>query len=158
MIGQAEVENDSGVGFRFQTEKPMLYILRLTDGDCVVTLAADEQGAREAARKLIYDEATSVVSMRPIENFAVRFSPTEDGSLQAEEWNGCALDEILATEYPLLYGAYCKANAIPFTQPAESDEPILMHLESQFERNTEMIRSSLVQERQRFRTKSAGNP
>jgi hypothetical protein len=136
----------------------MLYILRLTDGDCVVTLASDEQGAREAAQKLTYDEATTVASVRPLDNFSVRFCPTEDGSLQAEEWSGCALDGILAAEYPLLYGAYCKANAIPFTQRAESDEPILMHLEAEFERNTEMIRSSLVLERQRFKTKSAGNP
>jgi hypothetical protein len=53
----------------------MLYILRLTDGDCVVTLADNEQGAREAAQKLTYYEATTVASIRSLENFAVRFVP-----------------------------------------------------------------------------------
>ncbi|MGA7947702.1 MAG: hypothetical protein WB991_21770 [Candidatus Sulfotelmatobacter sp.] len=49
--------------FRFDGG-PMLYILRLTNGDCVITLAADERSAHETAKKLSQDEAADVATVR----------------------------------------------------------------------------------------------
>ena len=135
----------------------MLYILRLTDGDCIVVLAPDEQTARQAAAKLNTDEATNVATVRPLDNFGLRFSPTEDGSLEASHWDDATLDGILASEYPALNEAYRRANAAPFAK-APAAEPILPHLKSEFERNMEIIREGLDLERRRFnpsvRTKS----
>jgi len=128
----------------------MLYILRMTSGDCVVVLASDEQNARKAAAELNPDAGESVVSVRHLDSFRVQFSATEDGSLEVAQWDDGALDDILVNEYPLLYRAYCRANAAPFARTPESDEPILMHLKAEIERNTEIIRQGLRLEMQRF--------
>jgi len=128
----------------------MLYILRLTDGDCIVALASDEQCAGEAAAKLQPQDTQDIISVRPLDSFAVRFSPTEDGGLEVAHWDDAALDGILSNEYPLLNQAYRRANAEPFTTVPESDEPIPAHLKTEFERNTDIIRQGLRRERQRF--------
>lgn len=129
---------------------PMLYILRLTGGDCVVVLASDEHNARKAAAELNADDAETVASVRPLDHFRIQLSPTENGTLDVARWDDGALDDILGNEYPLLYRAYCRANAAHFARTAESEEPILMHLKAEFERNTEIIRQGLRLELQRF--------
>ena len=54
-----------GLQFDFRFDGgPMLYILRLTNGDCVITLAADERSAHETAKKLSQDEAADVATVR----------------------------------------------------------------------------------------------
>lgn len=88
--------------------------------------------------------------MRHLDHFRIQLSPTEDGTLEVARWDDGALDDIPGNEYPLLYRAYCRANAAPFARTAESEEPILMHLKAEFERNTEIIRQDLRLELQRF--------
>ncbi len=128
----------------------MLFILRLTTGDCVVATAADEPGARETAANLIQGDAAEVASIRRLESFAVRFSPTEEGSLDVAQWEDATLDGILASEYPILNEAYRRANAMPFLQTANPQEPVFSQLKAAHERNTEIIRQGLQRERQRF--------
>jgi hypothetical protein len=128
----------------------MLYILRLANGDCVIAMAADERSAVETAKRLSQDAAAEVVAVRPLDGFAVQFSPTEDGSLEVVHWDDATLDNILANEYPCLNEAYCRANAEPFLKPSDSEEPILSHLKSEYERNTELIRDGLRLELERF--------
>jgi hypothetical protein len=128
----------------------MLYILRLANGDSVVAMAADESAAREMAKRLSQEAAAEVVAMRPLDGFAVQFSPTEDGSLQVAHWDDATLDNILASEYPCLSEAYHRANAEPFQKASDSEEPILSHLKSEQERNTEIIRGGLRLELERF--------
>jgi hypothetical protein len=128
----------------------MLFILRLTNGDCIVTAALDEQAARDSAMKLCREDAAEVVSVRPINRFAVQFSPTDEGSLELIRWEDATLDDILAGEYPLLEEAYRRANAEPFARLSDHDEPILAHLKTEYERNTKIIREGLRLERGRF--------
>lgn len=128
----------------------MLYVLRLTNGDCVVTVSSDEFSARQAALKLGQDKSAQVASIRPLSGFAMRLSPTEDGSLEVECWDDDVLDDILTKEYPLLYEAYRRANAEPFMQASHTDEPILSHLKSAYEQNIRIIREGLQLERQRY--------
>ncbi len=128
----------------------MLFILRLTNGDCIVATAADEPCARETAAKLNQDEAAAVASVRRLDTFAIRFSPTEEGSLDVAQWEDATLDSILASEYPLLNEAYRRANAMPFLQTANPQEPIFSQLKAAHERNTEIIRHGLQLERQRL--------
>jgi hypothetical protein len=131
-------------------ELPMLYILRLTNGDCVVAMAADERSARRIAMRITTrDEAPEVATVRGLDTFGVRFSPTEEGSLEATHWDDATLDGILATEYPLLNEACQRANAEPFLPAANLSEPVLSQLKDAYERNTDIIRHGLQQELQR---------
>jgi hypothetical protein len=127
----------------------MLFILRLTNGDCVITMEADECSARQTAGKLSLDES-HVVSVRQLSSFAVQLSPTEDGSLEVARWDDAMLDDVLANEYPLLDQAYRRANSAPFAVANDPEEPILSHLKSAYEQNAEIIREGLRLERQRF--------
>jgi hypothetical protein len=127
----------------------MLYVLRLTNGDCFVTLAADEQSARQIA-KLKLDPFIEVVTVRPLVSFAVQLAPTEDGSLEISQWDDATLDNVLASEYPLLHEAYLRANAQPFLESFDSEEPLFSQLHAANDRNTEIIREGLRREREKF--------
>jgi hypothetical protein len=127
----------------------MLYILRLTNGDCVIAMAADERSAREAAAKLSLDEAAQVATVRRLDAFGVQLYPTEDGSLEVGHWDDATLDGILAHEYPLLNQAYRRAIAEPFVETPSPQEPVLSLLRAAIERNTDIIRQGLRQELQR---------
>jgi hypothetical protein len=128
----------------------MLYILRLTNGDCVLALAADECSARQMAGKLSGEEGAEVTTVRTLDNFAVQLSPTEEGTLEVAHWDDAALDGILASEYPLLFEAYRRANAQPLLTAPSSEEKTMAHLEAAYEQNTEIIRQGLRSERQRY--------
>jgi len=133
----------------------MLYVLRLTNGNCIVLLASDEPSARSRAQQMDFFEQAEVASVRQIENFAVQLSPTEDGSLEIVDWDEGALDSILVNEYPVLQEAYREANARPFAKAAP-DQPVIVRLNAEFERNTEAMRDALRIERQRFMPKADG--
>ena len=129
----------------------MIYILRLTNGDCVVAMAADECEARRVAMRITALEgAPEVASIRRLDTFGVRFSPTEDGSLEVTHWDDATLDSILANEYQLLNEACQRANAEPFLPGANLSQPVLPQLEDAYERNTDIIREGLQQELQRY--------
>ncbi|MFZ1009901.1 MAG: hypothetical protein WAN65_23895 [Candidatus Sulfotelmatobacter sp.] len=129
----------------------MIYILRLTNGDCVVAMAADESGARRVAMSITtLGAAPEIASIRRLDTFGVRFSPTEDGSLEVTHWDDETLDSILANEYPLLNEACQRANAEPFLPAANLAEPVLSQLKDAYERNTDIIRQGLQEELQRY--------
>jgi hypothetical protein len=132
-------------------EEPMLYIVRLTNGNCVILLAPDEQSARCAAKEMD-DE---IASIRAIESFRVQLCPTEDGTLEILHWDDSVLDCILKSEYPLLHHAYREANARPFEKP-DADQPAILRLNAEFERNTEIMRQAVRLERQRFGPRADG--
>jgi hypothetical protein len=121
----------------------MLYIVRLTNGDCVVAMAADERSARETAVKLSLDEAAQVATVRRLDGFGVQLYPTEDGNLEVGHWDDATLDGILANEYPLLNQAYRRAIAEPFVETPSPQEPVLSLLKAALDRNTDIIRQGL---------------
>ncbi len=130
----------------------MLYILRLTDGNCLVVLAANEHAARQIAGRMNGDSAADVVSARRLEDFAVLLSPNEDGSLDVSHWDDTTLDNILATEYPSLNDAYRAANSQRFEKPAGAASN-LEALNRWHEKNVGIIRQGLELERKRFQRK-----
>ncbi|MGO8796419.1 MAG: hypothetical protein ACLQLC_16480 [Candidatus Sulfotelmatobacter sp.] len=128
----------------------MMFIVRLTDGNCVIAMAADERSAGESALKLSLDKAAEVATIRPLEGFAVQLTPTEDGSLEATHWDDATLESILAHEYPLLNEAYRRANGEPLMPAAQKiDESSLSQLHAAYQRNLEKIREGLGRELQR---------
>jgi hypothetical protein len=130
----------------------MLYIVRLTNGNCVILLAPDEPSAR-AAVKQMNGKGEDIASIRPLDHFRVQLCPTEDGTLEVLHWDDSVLDGILENEYPLLHQAYREANALSFEKP-DADEPAILRLNAEFERNTEIMRDALRQERKRFSPKA----
>jgi hypothetical protein len=132
----------------------MLYIVRLTNGNCVILLATDEVSARSVAKQM-NDECEGIASIRPLENFRLQLCPTEDGTLEVLHWDESVLDCILENEYPLLHHAYREANACAFEKP-DADEPAILRLNAEFERNTEIMRQALRLERKRFSPKADG--
>jgi hypothetical protein len=128
----------------------MLYLLRLSNGDCVLALAADEHGARQAALQLNSDSNSTIVSLRPLDDLAVQFSPTEDGSLDVTRWSDATLDGILSKEYPFLEQAFRRANAQAFQRPTSSRPASLDDLKAWHEQNTQIIREGLQIERNKF--------
>ncbi len=128
----------------------MLFIVRLTDGDCVIAMAADERSAGESALKLSLDHAAEIATIRPLESFAVQLTPTENGSLEAIHWDDATIESILAHEYPLLNEAYRQANHEPLMASAQKiDESSLSQLHAAYQRNLEKIREGLGRELQR---------
>jgi hypothetical protein len=136
----------------------MLYILRLSNGDCILATGDSDYSARESAAKLCGDDAAQIASLRPLEKLAIRLSPNEEGSLELAHWDDATLDGILASEYPLLNEAFRRANAVPFVQMPNPQEPVLTQLKAAYERNTDIIRQGLQQEQRRFaQVASAGS-
>jgi hypothetical protein len=134
----------------------MLYVLRLSTGDCVVAAAEDETGPRSLATSFGLQDGEEIVSVRPLPRFAVRLSPTDSGSLEVSAWDDSTLDDILAHEYPILNEALQAANSVRFMPPPTADSPILEQLKQAHERNAEIIRAGL--ERELARLGSASVP
>jgi hypothetical protein len=130
----------------------MLYILRLTDGNCLVVLAANEASARQIAGKVTLGSAADVVTVRRLQDFAVLLCPTEDGSLEVSQWDDTTLDKILATEYPSLNDAYRAANSQRFEKPSGRASN-LEALNTWHEKNLGGIRQGLEIERKKFQRK-----
>jgi len=128
----------------------MLYVLRLTSGDCIVAAARDENDARDCATHLGLETGESIATVRELPQFTLRFSPTEMGSLEVNSWSDATLDDILAHEYPALDEAFRSANSAEFMSSPNLNGPLIDRLRKAYERNTEIIRKGLRQEQERF--------
>jgi hypothetical protein len=135
-----------------------MFIVRLTNGDCVVTTASDERIAGIVALKLCLDPSAEIATIRALDSFAVQLTPTDDGSLEAAHWDDATLESILAHEYPLLREAYNRANAEPLMLAAKAgatqngsakDASAMSQLHAAYQRNLETIREGLGRELQR---------
>jgi hypothetical protein len=136
----------------------MLFILRLTNGDCVIVTAADEPSARESALHLNPENPAAIASVRPLAHLCVQLTPTEDASLEVVAWDGPTLDSIFAQEYPLLEKAYRRANAQSFPQSTTAPASRLEALQEWYEKNLDLIREAVEQERTRLAPSSAADP
>jgi hypothetical protein len=130
----------------------MLYLLRLTSGDCIVTEAHSEIGARAFASTIGLQDGESIATLRALPRFGVRLSPTEEGSLQVESWDDATLDDVLEHEYPILNDAFRKANSVRFMPQSNPQKPLLNQLRNAHEQNAEIIRKGLREEQRRFAT------
>lgn len=124
----------------------MLYILRLTSGDCIVTAAHSEISARAFASAIGLENGESIATVRALPRFGVRLSPTEEGSLEAASWDDATLDDVLENEFPILNEAFHAANSVRFMPPPNAGKPLLDQLRNAHEQNTEIIRKGLRQE------------
>jgi hypothetical protein len=134
----------------FPPEALMLYILRLSTGDCIVVEAQDQSIARDMALAYGLEEGESVVSVRSLSRFAARFSPNDSASLDASSWEDATLDDILAHEYPALNEAFHHANSLPLMEAPSTNREIVTQLKEAYQQNLEIIRKGLRSELERF--------
>ena len=127
----------------------MLYILRLSTGDCIIVEAQEESTARDLAAAYRLEAGESVVSIRPLPRFAARFSPNDSASLDVNSWDDATLDDILAHEYPLLNQAFRQANSVGLMEAASVSPEVLNQLKEAHEKNLQIIRKGLRMELER---------
>lgn len=135
----------------------MVYVLRLSSGDCVLADAPNERIARDLADTLGLEQDETVVEIRALPRFAVRLSPTDSGSLEVNSWDDSTLDDILTHEYPLLEEAFRRANSMRFMPAPTPTRAVLEQLKESYEQNTEIIRKGLRQELERYRSPVLSN-
>src|ERR1700722_17395412 len=143
----------------------MLYVIRLTKGDCIIAAGRDEQAVCDMAKCLAAEDGETVASIRAIGRLGIRLSPNDEGSVEIHSWDDSTLDDGLVNEYPLLNQAFHAANAVPLIANVPSDQvqsdhprggrprgdrPFIAQLKQAHEQNTEIIRKGLRLERQRF--------
>lgn len=128
----------------------MLYVLRLSSGDCIVAAAEDESGARALAGILGLQAEETIVAVRVLSGFAVRLSPTDNGTLEVDSWDDATLDDLLAHEYPLLNQALHEANSVRFMSAPDPTKPVLDQLRQAHAQNVKIIREGLQRERARL--------
>lgn len=80
-----------------------LYVLRLRNGNCVVTFALDEEGATTNARALGVN--SEVASVRALPLFTAQFVLGDEGQLKAMMLDPATRAELLEHEYPMLKAA-----------------------------------------------------
>jgi hypothetical protein len=103
-----------------------VYVMRLTDGNSIIVLAADEQNARARAATLIVHEGVQIAYCREQSTFAAHFSLNDEGDLETVLWDDPTVGEILENEYPLLNETFKRANAEPFAPGLDATKPIMV--------------------------------
>lgn len=132
----------------------MLYVLRLSSGDCIVAAAEDEISARAMASTLGLQADETVATVRALSGFGVRLSPTDNGTLEVDSWDDSTLDEFLVHEYPLLNEALHAANSVRFISHQDPTKPVLDQLREAHAQNVKIIREGLQRERARLNSRT----
>jgi len=128
----------------------MLYVLRLSTGDCIVAAADDESSARELAAGSGLQADEIIVTVPALSRLAVRLSPSDNGTLELDSWDDATLDDFLAHEYPLLNEALHRANSVRFMSPPDPNTSLLGQIREAHAQNVEIIREGLQRERARL--------
>lgn len=128
----------------------MLYVLRLSSGDCILAAAEDEISARALASTLGLQADETVATVRALPGFGVRLSPTDNGTLEVDSWDDATLDDFLVHEYPLLNEALHTANSVRFISNPDPTTPVLDQLREAHAQNVKIIREGLQRERARL--------
>src|SRR5215469_75477 len=124
----------------------MLFVLRLSTGDSIITVAQDEESARVRTGTLKLEEGEFVAGVRPLSSFAVRVSPSEHGDLEVHSWDAATLEDILINEYPLFNEALHAANAVRFMPSPDANRPLTEQLREAHEQNAEILRKGIQEE------------
>ena len=127
----------------------MVYVLRLANGDSIITSARDDRDAMESACHLGLEAGDQVVGVRRLPHLCVRLTPADSGTLEVNCWDDATLDDILVHEYPHLNEAIHAANRVKFLPNPEPGRPVFEQLHEAYEKNTEIIREGIRQEQQR---------
>ena len=132
----------------------MLFVLRLSTGDSIITVAQDEESARLQTGTIKLEEGEFIASVRPLPSLAVRVSPSEHGDLEVHSWDAATLDDILINEYPLFKEALRSSNSVRFMPPPDANRPLMEELREARQKNIEILKKGIQEEAERLSPES----
>src|SRR6476660_5679904 len=131
-----------------------IYVLRLRDGNCIVANAADENHARTSVKPLA---ASEVVTVRELDAFVAQFVLNDNGELSATLLDMETIADLHQHEYPMLKAANAQSYADFGVSETDSktdtvrfSSPARRHSQEWDERDKEIVRYAVEQERSRF--------
>jgi hypothetical protein len=131
-----------------------IYVLRLRDGNCVVTNAPNQDDARKSIEPLA---ASEVVTVRELDAFVAQFVLNDNGELTATLLDKKTIADLHQHEYPMLGTANTQSYADFGASGADSTKEAIRfsstarrHTEDWDERDKQIVRYAVEQERSRF--------
>ena len=131
-----------------------IYVLRLRNGNCIVVDALTENQARESARLLAAGE---IVTARQLKTFVVQFALGDEGEFAGTLLDKKTLADLHDHEYPMLGAANAQSYAdFDASETDSGKDPVLFnpparrHLQEWDERDKQIVRYAVEQERSRF--------
>jgi hypothetical protein len=131
-----------------------IYVLRLRNGNCIMVDALTEEQARENARPLA---ASEIVTARELKAFAVQFALGDEGGFAGVLVDKKTIADLHDHEYPMLGAAHTQSYADfnasetdSATAPVLFNLPAQRHLQQWDERDKQIVRYAVEQERSRF--------
>jgi hypothetical protein len=131
-----------------------IYVLRLRDGNCVVTNAPNVEHARKNVEPL---HASEVVTVRELDAFVAQFVLNDDGELTAILLDKGTIADLHQHEYPMLgaanaqsYDDYGASEVDSKTEAVRFSSTVRRHAQEWDERDKQIVRYAVEQERLRF--------
>jgi len=122
-----------------------LFILRMKNGDCLITSAHDERSAVEIGKRIGLQ--SELASVRPLTHFVAQFTLTKTGQLRSTLFDAQTMSE-LGVEYPILEAARASSNVVVGTK-GNISEPA-HPLPGWEQHDKDLIAFAVQQERQRL--------
>jgi hypothetical protein len=131
-----------------------IYVLRLRDGNCIVTNAPNEERARKSVEPLA---ASEIVTVRELDAFVAQFVLNDNGELTATLLDKKTIADLHQHEYPMLgtantqsYADFGASEADSKTEAIRFSSTARRHTQDWDERDEEIVRYAVAQERLRF--------
>ena len=131
-----------------------IHVLRLRDGNCLVVNALNEDHARKNVEPLA---ASEVVTVRELDAFVAQFVLSDSGELPATLLDKETIADLHQHEYPMLRAANAQSYADFGISETDSktasvrfNSTARRHAQAWDERDKQMIRYAVEQERLRF--------
>jgi hypothetical protein len=132
-----------------------IYVLRLRDGNCIISLAENPSQAVERAKPL--GGSSQVATIREADSFAAQFSLSDKGELKSVLLDQQTLSELLSNEYPMLnaarahaYGDFGSSDTDSKTEHVLFDQQAGDHAKGWDQREKSLIEYVVEQERLRL--------
>ena len=131
-----------------------IYVLRLRDGNCIVTNAPNEERARKNVEPLA---ASEIVTVRELDTFVAEFVLNDNGELTATLLDRKTISDLHQHEYPMLgtantqsYADFGMSEGDSKTEAIRFSSSARRHTEDWDERDQQIVRYAVEQERLRF--------
>ena len=122
-----------------------LFILRMKNGDCLITSADDERLAVEIGRRM--GVQSELASVRPLTHFVAQFTLTKTGQLRSTLFDAQTISE-LGVEYPILEAARASSNFV--VGKRDNTTGPVHQLREREQDDKDLIACAIQQERQRL--------
>jgi hypothetical protein len=131
-----------------------IYVLRLRDGNCIVTNAPNQERAKKNVAPLA---ASEVVTVRELDAFVAQFVLSDNGELTATLLDEATVADLHQHEYPMLgtanaqsYADFGASEGDSKTETVRFNSTARRHTEDWDERDKQIVRYAVEQERLRF--------